>query len=464
MIKRQKTILVFSILSMFCIHSAFAVNNIQKEKNQYAVKQLKEDFRQMREAVERLHPALYEFTDKETFHRLFDQQMAKIDRPMDGLEFLRLAVPIVARIGCGHTHLFAPRYFWENTPPKFFPLHVIFLKGKTYVKHDYANTDAVPIGSEIISINGRPLSEIKEALKSYISADGYNNASREYQLMRSFGLSYGLHYGFQDEFCVDYRPPGQNQLKKANLQPVSAPSMLNLRTKHFHTIESKSAPDLIFEILEEKNTALMTIKNFAYYNDRDRFYAFIDQAFDKIHEQKIKNLILDFRDNSGGDPFCTTHLLSYIEPYPIPYFAKLYREYARFAQPIPLAGKRFKGDIYILINGGGFSSTGHLCALLKHHKFGTFVGTETGGTYTCNDASTKITLKHTKFMLKTARVTFQAAVRGLPKDRGILPDYSVEPAIEDVLNGRDAVLEYTLSLIDDSTEKKTSVSFCLHWE
>jgi len=122
--------------------------------------------------------------------------------------------------------------------------------------------------------------------------------------------------------------------------------------------------------------------------------------------------------------------------------------YLRFAQPIPLADKRFKGNIYILINGGGFSSTGHLCALLKHHKFATFVGTETGGTYTCNDASTEITLKHTRFLLRSARRTFKAAVRGFPKDRGIIPDFVVEQKIEDLLSGKDTVLNYTLSLLD----------------
>jgi C-terminal processing protease CtpA/Prc len=231
--------------------------------------------------------------------------------------------------------------------------------------------------------------------------------------------------------------------------------MLDYSSGQYRADRGKSIPDLRFEILEEKNTAVITITTFAYYDERDVFYAFLDDAFEKIHTSKIDNLVLDFRDNDGGNPFCTTHLLSHIEPYPVPYFAKLYIGYGRFAQPIPLAGKRFKGDIYILINGGCFSSTGHLCALLKYHKIGMFIGTETGGTYTCNDASKEIILKHTQFRLITARRTFQAAVRGLPKDKGILPDYPVEPTIEDLLNGKDTVLEFTLALLDTKMHSGT---------
>ena len=125
MLKPLKTILALGILSTAFIPSPFALCNIQKGYRLYTVKELQDDFQQMRKAVERRHPAIYKFTDKKTFNKLFDQQIAKIDRPMDGLAFLKIAVPMVARIGCGHTRLFAPGSFWDKAPKKFFPLHVI---------------------------------------------------------------------------------------------------------------------------------------------------------------------------------------------------------------------------------------------------------------------------------------------------------------------------------------------------
>ena len=46
---------------------------------------------------------------------------------------------------------------------------------------------------------------------------------------------------------------------------------------------------------------------------------------------------------------------------------------------------------------------------------------------------------------------YSSAVEGYtPIDRGLIPDIEVEPTIEDVLAGRDAVLEHTLRLIRES--------------
>jgi hypothetical protein len=168
----RKNILAFSVLCMVCLHFTFAVNIIQKENHYYTVKQLKDDFRQMRKAVERHHPAIYEFTDKKTFTKLFDQQFAEIDRPMNGLEFYRIAAPLIARIGCGHSRLFTPTGWWNRIPNKFFPLGLIFLNGKAYVKRDYSKSGKIPKGSEVLTINGLSLPDIKKVLKAYISADG----------------------------------------------------------------------------------------------------------------------------------------------------------------------------------------------------------------------------------------------------------------------------------------------------
>ena len=69
-------ILLFVAMSMVCLLSVFAVDSIQNGDRQYTIKQLKDDFLKMQKAVERHHPAIYEFTDKKTFNKLFDQQIA----------------------------------------------------------------------------------------------------------------------------------------------------------------------------------------------------------------------------------------------------------------------------------------------------------------------------------------------------------------------------------------------------
>jgi len=207
---------------------------------------------------------------------------------------------------------------------------------------------------------------------------------------------------------------------------------------------------LDLKILEQRDTAVLTIRSFVYYENPEKFNDFIDEAFEKINRLNIKNLLLDLRNNGGGNPFCTSHLFSFLIPKPLPYFAEEYSRYARLANPIPMAENAFHGRLIILINGGCFSSTPHFSALLKYHKIGTFIGTEAGATYTCNGATREIKLSHTGFIAVVSRRSYAAAVNGFPDDRGVLPDHIVMPRIEDLVQGRDAQKEYALQLIAQS--------------
>ena len=131
----------------------------------------------------------------------------------------------------------------------------------------------------------------------------------------------------------------------------------------------------------------------------------------------------------------------------MPYFSKPYGRYARLAEPVPLRENHYKGKLYVLIDGGGASTTGHLVGLLKYHKIGILVGEETGATYICHDAKNSFLLRHTRFQVSVATGTFASAVQGLPQNRGILPDIRISMAPQDMAAGKDTILEHTLSLI-----------------
>jgi C-terminal processing protease CtpA/Prc len=199
-------------------------------------------------------------------------------------------------------------------------------------------------------------------------------------------------------------------------------------------------------IIKEKNIAILTISHFAFYDNCDFFYTYIDEAFSRMEQEKIMNLILDVRGNTGGDPFCAAHLLSYLEEAPVVYFSKPYGEYFTLTKPVPLHQNHFKGEFITLIDGGGLSTTGHFLSLLKFHKFGKLVGEETGATYTCNDASRSYTLKNTRIQGHIASRTFATVVRDLPGDRGIIPDHQVVQTPEDIAEGVDTVMEYALNM------------------
>jgi len=47
-------------------------------------------------------------------------------------------------------------------------------------------------------------------------------------------------------------------------------------------------------------------------------------------------------------------------------------------------------------------------------------------------------------------MSFAAAVKGLSRENGIMPDYFVEPRIEDLMKEKDTVREFAFGLIEKS--------------
>jgi len=411
---------------------------------EFSVAELQEDFQQMQRLLEELHPSLYEYTDKEAFDSLFARQYALIDKPMQPHEFFRILTPLTERVGCGHTNLWMPGDFWNIDPGNLFPLQLRIMEGQVVVSGSYSGISQVPIGSVIVEINKRPVHEIITELKSGYSADAMNENFKISQVERRFPMLYARIYGFPNKYEITYLPPHQRTRFKTELTPANIKSVRAVVFKE---------PILKLELWEKRSAAILIINSFIYYDRVPMFRAFIDSCFNEIQEKNIQNLILDLRGNDGGDPFCAVPLFSYLERKAVPYFAERYGKYAEFADPIPRAEKAYSGNLFTLIDGRCFSTNGHFCSLLKYHRIGKFIGSETGATYTCNAAQKILNLKNTRLMFYVAHGTFRAAVEGMDKTRGIIPDYPVEPSMEDFIEGRDTILEFTLSLINNPGAK-----------
>jgi len=415
------------------------------KKSEFSIKELQEDFQQMRQILEEDHANLYEYTNKETFDKLFEKQYDLIDQPMTLNEFFKLLTPITARVGCGHTNLWMPDEYWNSGYNKLFPLQIKLIEGYAVVTGDYNSKSLVPIGSIILKVNDISINDIIEEMKVNYSADAFNENFILSQIERRFSLIFARRFGYPEKFTVTYTLPGRKTRTTTELKPANIWDVRAVVFKNFNH------PELEFEVLEEKSTAIMTIQTFIYYDRIPMFKAFLDSCFKDIHDKKIENLILDLRGNDGGDPFCAAPLFSYLEHEPVPYFAEPYGKYSQLAEPIPLDENRFKGNLFTLIDGRCFSTNGHFCSLLKYHKVGKFVGSEGGATYKCNAGKNmEIHLRNSRIMLFLGRSTYAAAVEGMDKTQGILPDYNVEQTYRDFIDGKDTIMNYTLELIEKS--------------
>ncbi len=410
----------------------------------YPAAMLREDFAQLLAIIEQNHPALYDFTSQQEFRRLVQQQSAKLDQPLAVTDFYRVLLPLITSIGCGHSSLELFDRIENDSIARVLPLQLVFDERKGYLLKDHRLTGQLPSGTQILSINGKTIPALLQKLQAYISTEGNNASYKKASLnLPRFNALLAIEENFPQAYRLHLRLP-----TKDSTQHVLIPAV------HAHTYIKAYRASLPKDSLLQlgidtaKRVAILTIKSFNFYNQLDAFKRFVDESFAKIRKANIQHLLLDVRQNGGGDPFCSAYLLTYLASKPIPYFAHPYDNYEPLARPLSLATDAFTGQLFVLTDGLCSSTTGHLCALLKAHQRGQFIGTETNGTYTCNDNSKTFYLANTGLLVRMARGTFQVAASNLPRFRGIIPDYRVEPTPVDWLQGNDPVMQFALQRVE----------------
>ena len=412
----------------------------------YSVPEMQADFKELLARIEKNHPALYDFTSRVEYQKLVTEQFKKIRDSATLTDFYKILLPLVVKIGCGHSQLWLPVWVWQDSTVGFLPLRLFIEKGRVYVLRNLGADTRIQAGMEILEINGTPISDLLETMNSFISTDGNNlSAKKDYLNTSWFNGLLAIALDFPNTYRVDLKGNLGNSVDQVKLPA------LNLVT--YNRIEAWPPRTPKFQTDSLHSTGILSIRSFGYYDSVPGFRHIIDSFFTKVKRQHIRSVILDLRDNNGGDPFCSSYLLAYLAKTPIVYYSEPYGQYSELAKPIPLAPNHFDGNLYTLINGNCFSSTGHLCALMKYYHLGKFIGSETDGTYTCNDNSAMISLDHTGIQLRIARNSFSVAVVGIPRFKGIAPDFPVENKLDDQIAGRDAMKSFALDLIKNGDTK-----------
>jgi C-terminal processing protease CtpA/Prc len=99
-----------------------------------------------------------------------------------------------------------------------------------------------------------------------------------------------------------------------------------------------------------------------------------------------------------------------------------------------------------LINGGSFSASCILSSNLKGSGRALFVGEETGGAFNGTVAGIMpvVTLPESKLNLRLGLALIQPHYKTEIVGRGIFPDVSIKPTLQDRINGNDPELNWVL--------------------
>lgn len=413
---------------------------------------LKQDFAFFRESLRKEHAGLYRYKNKMELNKLFDSCFATLNHPMAQLEFGKTIMFVISSLEDGHTGTNISRLlmnsYSENT--KMFPAYIFFISKKAYVI--CSKIKELPAETEILSIDNNPISDIRKKLLQYLPSDGKIETKKVQTLNNgAFSFMYNWILGNKDSFMVVYKTK-QGKIHTTN---IDAKFVRDFECDIANGINNTKDLQLDFP---QNNTALLTIKTF---DDnrllgKQNFRYFLETSFKEILSKGINNLIIDLRGNAGGANAYGVLLYSYIANKAFRYFSTIESTTSKIQlKENPLLGiqqpqhKRFNGRVIFLINGLCFSTTADFCSIAKSNNRGIFIGEETGGGYYGNTSGQikMIELPNSKIIIKIPKFKYvNDVVKSKYKDRGIIPNYTITPTINDVIINKDVQLNFALKL------------------
>ncbi len=428
---------------------------------------LKEDLDFLFNTIAEIHPNMYAYTKKQEFTKHLQQLYKGITHPMSVLEFYKIAAPIFASLKSGHTYI---EPFMEELKKfaesggKVFPLTLHLDRTKAILVKNYTSTP-LPIGGTVLTMNGRQATNLLSEFASWFPGENRNTNPDVLEQPGLFGWLLRLECGPVESWTVEIKAPN-GVVNKYIVKPVPLAEIMG----GLDAVEKRNYCKWVLDY----HAALLNISHFG--GNLEKFKRFLAETFQKIQNQKVSNLIIDIRENPGGNSNSGDALLEYLTERPYRQFEEAEIKLSAQAEQglIPLRQEnpglfenkkqgdiisfelplrkpadsplRFKGRVFVLIGPRSFSSSASFAAAIKEFQIGKLIGEETGDPTIVYGNIIKTTLPNSELVVGVPGRAFVLA-GGKEGGRGVLPDYEVKQKPEDMAKGVDTALQFTLNLI-----------------
>ena len=444
---------------------------------------MKTDLDSLVSIIEEIHINPYYRYPKKSFYKEIDSVKKKLNKPLNKIEFSNIVIPIVAKLNDGHTEFYKPYDFFYKKNPWIFPYNVETNNNYPYIRIS-EGIGKIPINSEVLSINGIDSKSIIMNLSKYES--GEEKSFKAKWIAYNFDYYLNTIYNIKSKCLVKYKY--NNKIYEKEIKLIKQNEFDKVSSKIFPPTETKYKPYSL-KIIDSLNTAIIDFKSF---ENVERFRIFIDSVFNVIKRKNLNNLIIDIRENSGGNSEIGNEFLQYLaksdfnqysnqtilkvsqqvknrykkdikeiknykkitksdsisikemnQVFSIPNGTIITCPYAKNLIKLKNKKNRFNGYVYVLTSEQTYSSASDFAQAIKAYKLGKIIGEETGGWIVCYGDIIDDQLPNSKLKMGVSCVKFINI--GAKEDdwHGVIPDIEI-PANKS--------LKYTLEMIDD---KKT---------
>ena len=446
-----------------------------------------EDINAFSSILKNSHPSLHLYITEKRYNELLDSMKKSIPNRITVGALFSKYYYILNEIGCAHTYMNVPAAVYDSLLNRrfFFPIPVKFVSGKLLVN---ASNQVVPAGTEILSINHKPVETILQDMMKYEIVEGLHRPTQQVLAAESFALDYFYCYGKLSTFEMRVIDSSGQEQTITSIAPSTLSDWFENKAGNIYYYDRVRC-DYDLSIDEASGYALMQVRTFSYDTgeEQDAFENFCRNSFELLHYKKnIRSLIIDVRENGGGDLYNSSLLFSYLAKENFKSYEsatskigyiknteyleedfstntrhevdkKLMEEFSysnrtrSFILADSLIGKwepsnfAFRGNVYVITNAKVASAASYFSVMVKNSGVGTIVGEETiGGNFSGNAFSN---LRYTLPFSKLQLVFPYGHIVYTYKEKkntgsGLKPDFDVPDTYESFKNNKDRQLMF----------------------
>jgi len=386
------------------------------------IEQWREDIDFMQQQLEQRHIHLYHQINAD----FFSKKLAQIKQQLPSLTETGLTIGLmrlIKQVGDGHTQ-FA---YWGGKHHRY-PLE-LRLFGEDLrllsIKPEYQHL----LGATLVAINGVPIEKVRTLLTPILQ--GVENSYSERQrLCETINVAEVLHglkitQDLQGASFTFKHPTGEqhsvilNSLTRPQFKTQAMSSLKPARPINFtlHDISTEGI-DLLLS-----NNGRIAYLDFHHYPTFSAMKDFTDDLIDLLREKKTREVIIDLRNNGGGDFFVGLHLAWAL---------------------IMVDNLNWRDGIYVLIGRKTFSAAMSNAAQYRQLLNATLVGEPTGANPIGYQDAGTFSLPHSGWtvMYSKRRYRFQDS-----ESAGVQPDVKIDLDWYSYRVGKDNQLDWILNNI-----------------
>jgi len=242
--------------------------------------------------AEQIHPNLYFKISKDTLLKRINVLKNNIDDSISISEFSRKMITLVNCIRDGHTSVAFSKNIYRKYKNEacLLPFRVKINSGEIII--DKTKTEKLLEGDKIMAINDIGVKELLK-LKKYPTVD--IDLYREKQLEKYFSFYLFAAYDFTDII---------------NLKISRNGKVISQEIKLIKKAIGLKKAKYSYQVIND-STGVLQINSFSCIRKKS-YINFLDSIFTQIEMRDIKQLIIDLRNNGGGNTYYVEILLPYI--------------------------------------------------------------------------------------------------------------------------------------------------------